>query len=104
MKIISRIIVHTILLIIISQASAQDTINYKTVFPAGIFVGYGLGSYSVKDEYISKEKYSGTLPYFNVEWVRFHDKNAYRLEFEYRNSSKISNNKISAKVGQFTFN
>ena len=104
MKTISRIIVHTILLIIISQASAQDTINYKTVFPSGIFVGYGLGLYSVKDEYISKEKYSGTLPYFNVEWVRFHEMHAYRLEFEYSNSSDISNNNISAKVEQFTFN
>ncbi len=103
MKTISRIIIFTISLII-SQASAQNMLTYKTVFPTGIFVSYGLGSYSVKDEYISKEKYSGTLPYFNVEWVRFHDKNAHRLEFEYRNSSKISNNKISAKVGQFTFN
>ncbi len=99
----SRIIIVIISLMIISQASAQDTIDYKTVFPAGIFVGYGLGLYSVKDEYVSREKYSGTLPCFNVAWVRFHEKNAYRLEFEYRNSSKISNNKISAKVGQFTF-
>jgi len=104
MKTISRIIVFTISIIIISKASAQDTVSYKTVFPSGVFVSYGLGSYAVKDEYISKEEYSGTLPYFNVEWVRFHDKNAYRLEFDYRNSSKISNNKISAKVKQFTFN
>ena len=104
MKTISRIIIFTISLIIISQTSAQNMVNYKTVFPTGIFVGCGLGSYSVKDEYISSEKYSGTMPYFNVAWVRFHDTNAYRLEFEYRNSSKISNNKISAKVGQFTFN
>ena len=36
--------------------------------------------------------------------MRFHNKNAYRLEFEYRYSSNISNNNISAKVGQFTFN
>jgi hypothetical protein len=104
MKTISRIITFTISLFIISHVSAQDTVNYKTIFPSGIFAGYGLGSYSVKDEYISKEKYSGTLPYYNVAWVRFHDKHAYRLEFEYRNSSDISNNKISAKVGQFTFN
>ena len=104
MKTISRLIVFTISLIIISQASAQDKEKYKTVVPSGIFVGYSLGSYSVKDEYISKEKYSGTLPCFNVGWVRFHDKKGYRLEFEYRNSSNISNNNISAKVGQFTFN
>ena len=63
--------------------------NYKTVFPAGFFIGYGLGSYSVKDEYVSKQKYSGTLPGFNGAWVRFHDKNTYRLEFDYFNSSKI---------------
>lgn len=104
MKTISGIITFTISLIVISQTSAQNMLNYKTVFPAGIFVGYGLGSYSVKDEYISREIYSGTLPCFNVKWARFHDKNAYRLDFEYRNSSEISNNKISAKVGQFTFN
>ncbi len=104
MKTLSGIIVITISLIITSQVLAQDTVNNKNIFPSGIFVGYGLGSYSVKDEYISKEKYSGTLPYFNIEWTRFHNKHAYRLEFEYRSSENISNNNISAKVGQFTFN
>jgi len=104
MKTILKLIVFTISLIIISQAPAQDKEKYKTSVPSGIFVGYGLGPYSVKDEYISKEKYSGTLPCFNVEWVRFQNKKGYRLEFEYRSSSNISNNNISAKVGQFTFN
>ncbi|GAF92364.1 unnamed protein product, partial [marine sediment metagenome] len=83
---------------------AQDSLSYKTIFPAGINLEYGIGNYSVKDEYISKEKYSGTLPYFNIEWIRFHNKNGYRLEFEYRNSTNIKNNNISAKVQQFTFN
>lgn len=63
-----------------------------------------MGLYSVKDEYISKEKYSGTLPYVNLEWVWFHYKGAYRLEFEYQNSTNISNNNISAEVKHFTFN
>jgi hypothetical protein len=103
MRIISRVLVSTVSLFIFSQALAQDTSNYRTVFPSGIFIGYGLGSYSVRDEYISKQRYSGTLTYVNVEWVRFHDTNAYRLAFEYRSSGNISNNKISAKVGQFTF-
>lgn len=104
MKTKSRALISAILLIITLQAPAQDTLNYKTGFPSGISLDYGLGSYSVKDEYISKEKYSGTLPYLNLEWVRFHNKNAYRLEFEYRYSSNISNNNISAEVVQFTFN
>lgn len=63
-----------------------------------------MGLYSVKDEYISTEKYSGTLPYVNLEWVWFHHKGAYRLEFEYQNSSNISNNNISARVMQLVFN
>ncbi len=104
MKTKSRAVISAISLIITLLAPAQDTLNYKTGFPSGISVECGLGSYSVKDAYTSNEKYSGTLPYLNVEWVRFHIKNAYRLEFEYRYSSNISNNNISAKVGQFTFN
>jgi hypothetical protein len=98
MKTVLTLIVFTASIIITSPASAQDTVDNETVLPSGIFVGYGLGSYSVKDEYISKERYSGTLPYFDVEWVRLHDRWTYRLEFEYRNSSDISNNNISAEV------
>jgi hypothetical protein len=100
----SRIIISACILLLTLESSAQDTGNNKTVFPSGIMVGYGQGLYSVKDEYISKEKYSGTLPYFNLEWVRFHNKSAYRLEFEFRNSSNIKNNGISAEVMQFVFN
>lgn len=83
---------------------AQDTLTHKEVFPTGIFISYGQGSYSVKDEYISKEKYSGTMPYYSIEWIRFHDKNAYRLQFEYWKSSTISNNNVSADAQQVTFN
>jgi len=100
----SKIIFSTFLLLLALESPGQDTLNNKTVFPSGISVGYGQGLFSVKDEYISKEKYSGTLPYINLEWVRFHHKNAYHLEFEYRNSTNIKNNKISAKVMQFVFN
>ena len=38
---------------------------FQTVFSQTVIsLQYGLGNYSVKDEYISKEKYSGTLPLF----------------------------------------
>ena len=104
MKTKLKVIISAISLIITLQAPAQDTLNYKTGFPSGISAGCGLGLYSVKDEYISKEKYSGTLPYLNLEWLRFHNKNAYRLEVEYQNSTNISNNIIKAEVMQFVFN
>ncbi|MFC2123493.1 hypothetical protein ACFLU5_01680 [Bacteroidota bacterium] len=91
-------------LIIISDIYAQDSLQTNIRFPEGISLGYGIGNFAVIDEYISKEKYSCTLPFYNVEWVRFNDKNAYRMEIEYRYSNNITNNNISAKGGQFVFN
>jgi len=44
MRTISRIINVTISLILISQTPAQDMANYKTLFPAGIFVGGSIRS------------------------------------------------------------
>ena len=86
------------------QQFAQDTIDTPAIYPAGIFISYGIGPYSVRDDYISKERYSGLLPYYNVEWVHFKKKNGYRLQFEYRITQDISNNNISADAQQFSFN
>jgi len=99
-----RTLISILSVVMALQAPAQDTLNHRSVFPAGIFIGYGQGFYSVKDEYISKEKYSGTMPYYNLEWVRFQNRNGYRLEFEYWKSTDISNNNISAESQQFCFN
>ena len=104
MKITSRILSFAGLLLLTLEVIGQDTINPRTMFPSGIFLGYGQGFYSVKDEYISKEKYSGTLPYLSLEWRRFHNNSAYRLEFETQRSTNISNHSITAKVVQLVFN
>ena len=103
MKIKVKIIISTIVLFIALELSGQDTINFKTVFPSGISIEYGIGSYSVKDEYISKEKYSGTLPYYSFGWARRHNKYVYRLEMAYRNSNNINNYNVSTDITQFTF-
>lgn len=104
MKTKTLIIILNILFCVAIQLSGQDTTDYRILFPSGISAGYGQGLYSVKDEFISDQKYSGTLPYFNVQWVRFHHQNGYRLEFEYRISDNIKNNNISAEAKQFAFN
>ena len=104
MKNKAKIFIFAISLLITFQTSAQDTLNRNTLFPSGIFLGYGRGFYAVKDEYISKEKYSGSIPYYNLEWVRFHNRNGYRLEFEYWKTTDIANNNISAEAQQFNFN
>jgi hypothetical protein len=92
------------ILVIVGNSFAQDSLSHRTIFPTGISVEYGLGNYSVRDEFISKEKYSGTLPHFKVDWSRFHNKYGYYLSFEYRSSSEIKNYNVSADIYQFALN
>ena len=66
----------------------------------GIFVQGGLGYLALRDEFISKEKYSGPLSYFECGWLKSHDSSAVRFGLEYRNSSTIKNNNITANVIQ----
>jgi len=102
MKTKTKIIISTIALFIAVESFGQDTINYHNLYPGGISIEYGIGSYSVKDEYISKEKYSGILPYYSLGWVREHNKYIYQLKMEYRNSDEIKNYNVSTNITQFT--
>ncbi|MBT8381627.1 MAG: hypothetical protein KJO59_04665 [Ignavibacteria bacterium] len=82
----------------------QDSSNQKSIYPAGISVEYGFGDYAVTDEYISKEKYSGSLPYYKILWSNQHDSYVYHLGLNYQYSSKIKNNNVSTDIHQFTLN
>ncbi len=82
----------------------QEPVKEKLLLPSGISLEYGIGSFAVTDEYISKEKYSGSLPYYGISWYKPHDNYVYRLSLNYRNSSEIKNNNVSADVHQFTLN
>jgi len=103
MKIELTLISLTILLFA-GNSFAQDSLSHRAVFPRGISVEYGLGNYSVRDEYISKEKYSGTLPSFTASWSRFHNKYGYYLSLEYGSSSTIKNYNVSTDIYQFALN
>ncbi len=87
-----------------SEMFAQDSLSHKSMFPGGITLEYGFGNYSVTDEYISKEKYSGSLPYYRVSWSNHHYNYVYHLGIEYRYSSEIKNNNVSADIYQFSLN
>jgi hypothetical protein len=89
-------------LLVAANSSGQDSVNHQTIFPRGVAIDYGLGHCSVRDEYISKEKYSGTLPYFAVSWSRFHNKYGFRQKLEYRSSSEVRNYNISTDIIQFS--
>lgn len=82
----------------------QDSLTQKPIFPEGIAVEYGIGSYAVTDEYISKEKYSGSLPYYRIEWANQHTNYVYHLSLNYQYSSEIKNYNVSTDIHQFTLN
>ena len=98
------ILIAFIFFIVISKVSGQVEPMNSTIYPTGISLQYGMGNYSVKDEYISNEKYSGTLPQFSFKWARAHNKYVYKLEMDYRNSSEITNYNVSTDIIQFSFN
>jgi len=91
-------------ILIAGSLFGQDSLIYQSIFTTGISAEYGLGSYSVRDEYISKEKYQGTLPYLKVNWARSHNNYVYQLYLEYRSSSKIKNYNVAADIYQFSLN
>ena len=83
---------------------SQDTLKTGKNYPAGVYFEYGFGSYAVKDQYISKEKYSGNMPQYTFGWAREHDKYVYKLKFAYRISDKIKNNNATTYITQVTLN
>ncbi|MBM4159842.1 MAG: hypothetical protein FJ217_01955 [Ignavibacteria bacterium] len=91
-----------LLFLVTANLYGQDPSSPRGVFPVGITAEYGVGKYSVRDEYISKEKYSGTLPYFNLTWSKFHDTYGYFLAAEFQTSNKVKNYNVSAEVYQFS--
>ena len=82
----------------------QDSQFPVSLYPEGITVSYGIGSYSLIDEYISGERYSGGLPLLSINWARLHDRYTYQLELEYRGSQGIENYNVSTGITQFTLN
>ncbi len=100
--IVSSLIAGLVLLMPGSEPSPEDSLFHQAVFPAGISVEYGLGTFSVRDEYISKEKYSGTLPRISAHWSRSHRNYFYYLSLEYRHSSEIDNYNVSTDIYQVT--
>lgn len=92
------------LLIAAGGLHAQTDVAARVRMPSGITIKAGVGRYSVRDEYFSTEKYTGTLPYFSATWARLNDRGGYRLGVEHRNSTELRNNNISAGVTSFSLN
>jgi hypothetical protein len=98
---VSSLILGLVLLSPGGASAPAESLTHHAAFPAGVSVEYGLGMYSVRDEYISKEKYSGTLPNIGVQWTRSHRTYCYHLSLDYRHSSDIDNYNVSTDVYHF---
>lgn len=68
---------------------------------SGISFELGVGRYSMRDEYFSSEKYSGTLPLVAVSWSRLDESRGFSIGVEHRHSPELRNNNISAGVTHF---
>ena len=70
----------------------------------GITIEYGIGDFAITDENISKEMYSGSLPWLSVQWARGHTRNNFRLGLEVRSSNNIRNYNVATDITQFSLN
>lgn len=93
-----------LILLLSGNIHSQDLLTEKTTFPEGVTVGYGTGDLAVTDEYISAEKYSGSIPYYSIGWTNQHSNYVYHLEINFRNSNTIKNYNVSTDIYQFTLN
>lgn len=75
----------------------------QAIFPFGLSLQAGLGSYAIRDEFISHEKYSGSLPVYLCMWTDATPRRASRISLEYRAGSEIKNYNVSTSITEFTF-
>jgi hypothetical protein len=80
---------------------AQDSTGLQVLFGDGLTIQGGIGYLSIRDEYISPERYSGTIPCFAVNWSKLHETYGYRLLLEYGHTSDLKNYDVSTEVTQF---
>ena len=92
-----------VILLFAGNSFGQDSLSHQTVFPKGISVDYGLGKYSVRDKYISKNKYTGSISSLNVTWSHFNKDRGVRLQFDYRSGSEIKSFNLSTNIQEFSF-
>jgi hypothetical protein len=90
-------------LLLFLQSAGQDLGEKPDLFPKGLTIQYGIGGYSIRDEYISRQKYAGELPSIAIEWARSHGKHVYNLGMSYR-GAEIRNHNVSTQITQFSLN
>jgi len=75
----------------------------STLLSKGLTFRAGIGSYALRDEFISRETYSGALPVYMLTWTDGAPARISQMSFELRAGSAIRNHNISASITEFAF-
>lgn len=81
--------------------SAQDSTATNRL---GLSIEYGMGGVAVTDEYISKERYSGSLPYIGVWYGRLIDRQGFQLGFTFQQDPDLENHAVRAEYSRVNLN
>lgn len=101
----TRLMLAVAFISVTSSAAFGQIVESSTgLMPGGLSISGGVGHLAIRDEYLSQERYSGTLPYFDLSWLGGNDTTAYRLGLEYRHSAGVRNYNVSAGVTQGSLN
>jgi hypothetical protein len=80
---------------------AQDSTGSRSLFGGGLTLQGGIGTFAVRDEYISGEKYSGSIPFYGVTWSKYHETYGFHLHLEYQNTSNLKDFNVTSAVRQY---
>jgi hypothetical protein len=77
---------------------AQDMGNAPQSHGEGLTLSGGVSRLVLRDEYVSREKYSAVLPLFGITWTHFRSAFAYAVAFQYQSTTQLKNYNVSAQV------
>jgi len=79
---------------------AQDSTNSRYPFGEGLSLQSGIGYLALRDEYISNDKYTGSVPLFALAWSKWHEAYGFRLQLESQYTNKLEGPNIHAELTQ----
>lgn len=79
---------------------AQDSTSSQYPFEDGLNLQSGIGYLALRDEYISGDKYSSTIPLFALSWSKWHETYGFRLQLESQYTNDLKGPNVSAELAQ----
>lgn len=95
---------YVLILALVIPFSVFSQEEERPVNRLGLIVEYGLGGVALKDQYISKERYTGTIPFLGVYYGRLDERKGYQLGFTFQKDNELENFAIRAEYMRASLN